>query len=69
MKVRWPDAFDVVKEIGCSLPYVEAATRYDGAPVVKAHGLFLAGLAMHASAEAGILVMRAEYEEREDRGG
>jgi hypothetical protein len=36
MKVRWPGAFDVVKEFGCGLPNVEATTRYDGAPVLKA---------------------------------
>jgi hypothetical protein len=65
MKVRWPAAFDVVKELGCTLPNVEAATRYDGAPVLKAHGVFMAGLAMHASAEPGTLVVRAEFEERE----
>ena len=65
MKVRLPSAFDVVKELGCSLPNVEAATRYDGSPVLKAHGVFMAGLAMHASAEPDTLVVRAEFEERE----
>lgn len=65
MKVRWPGAFDVVKELGCGLPNVEATTRYDGAPVLKAHGVFMAGLAMHASAEPDTLVVRAEFEERE----
>lgn len=64
-KVRWPGVFDVVKELGCSLPNVEATTRYDGAPVLKAHGVFKAGLAMHASAEPDTLVVRAEFEERE----
>jgi hypothetical protein len=65
MKARWPGAFDVVKELGCSLPNVEATTRYDGAPVLKAHGVFMAGLAMHESAEPDTLVVRAEFEERE----
>jgi hypothetical protein len=65
MKVRWPRAFDVVRELGCSLPNVEATTRYDGAPVLKAHGVFMAGLAMHASAEPDTLVVRTEFEERE----
>jgi hypothetical protein len=65
MKVRLPGAFDVVKELGCSLPNVEATTRYDGSPVLKAHGVFMAGLAMHASAEPDTLVVRAEFEERE----
>ena len=65
MKIRWPRAFDVVRELGCSLPNVEATTRYDGSPVLKAHGMFMAGLAMHASAEPDTLVVRAEFEERE----
>ena len=65
VKVRWPGAFDVVRELGCSLPNVEATTRYDGAPVLKAHGVFMAGLAMHESAEPDTLVVRAEFEERE----
>jgi hypothetical protein len=47
------------------LPNVEVTTRYDGAPVLKAHGVFMAGLAMHASAEPDTLVVRAEFEERE----
>jgi hypothetical protein len=65
VKIRRPGVFDVVKELGCSLPNVEATTRYDGAPVLKAHGVFIAGLAMHASAEPDTLVVRAEFEERE----
>jgi hypothetical protein len=65
LKVRWPGAFDVVKELGCNLPNVEATTRYGGSPVLKAHGVFMAGLAMHASAEPDTLVVRAEIEERE----
>jgi hypothetical protein len=65
MKVRWPGAFDVVKELGCGLPNVEATTRYDGSPALKAHGVFMAGLAMHASAEPDTLVVLAEFEERE----
>jgi hypothetical protein len=65
MTARRPGGFDVVKELGCSLPNVEATTRYDGAPVLKAHGVFMAGLAMHASAEPDTLVVRAEFEERE----
>lgn len=65
MKARWPDAFDIVKKLGCSLPNVEATTTYDGAPVLKVHGVFRAGLAMHSSAEPDTLVLRAEFEERE----
>jgi hypothetical protein len=65
MKARWPDAFDIVNELGCSLPDVEATTKFDGAPVLKVHGVFMAGLAMHASAELGTLVVRGEFAERE----
>src|SRR5215469_7056619 len=65
LKVRWPGAFEVVKELGCTLPNVDATTRYGGSPVLKAHGVFMAGLAMHASAEPDTLVVRAEIEERE----
>jgi len=57
--------FDIVKELGCSLPNVEATTRYDGSPVLKVHGVFMAGLAMHASAQPNTLVVRTEFEERE----
>jgi hypothetical protein len=64
MKARWADAFDIVKELGCSLPNVETTTRYDGSPVLKVQGIFMAGLAMHASAEPDTLVVRAEFEER-----
>jgi len=41
MKARWPDAFDIVKELGCSLPTVEATTKYDRSPVLKVHGVFI----------------------------
>jgi len=65
MRARWPNAFDIVKELGCSLPNVEATTKYDGSPVLKVRGVFMAGLAMHASAEPDTLVVRAELEDRE----
>lgn len=65
MKTRWPVAFEMVRELGCSLPNVQATTRYDGAPVLKVHGVFMAGLAMHPSAEPNTLVVRAGLEERE----
>jgi hypothetical protein len=61
---RQPSAFDVVRTIGLTLPDVEAVTRYDGAPVLKVAGVFMAGLATHASAEPNTLVVRAELEDR-----
>src|SRR5205814_5625562 len=44
---------------------VEAVTRYDGTPVLKVAGVFMAGLATHPSAEPNTLVVRADLEERE----
>ena len=58
-------AFDVVSALGLELAGVKAATKYDGSPVLKVEGRFMAGLAMHASAEAETLVVRAGREERE----
>ena len=46
-----PNAFDIVKKVGVALPHVEATTRYDGSPVLKVAGVFMAGLASHSSAE------------------
>ena len=45
------DAFEVVKAVGLTLPDVEAATKYDGSPVLKRGGSFMAGIATHPSAE------------------
>src|SRR5437762_6575226 len=59
-----PRAFDTVRELGRSLPNVEATTRYDGSPVLKVRGCFMAGLAMHRSAEPKTLVVRVDLEER-----
>jgi hypothetical protein len=57
--------FAVVRAVGLALPDVEAATKYDGSPMLKVRGSFMAGLAMHPSADAGTLVVRADVEERE----
>lgn len=59
------DRFDLVKEIGLKLPGVEAVVRYDGSPVLKAGGSFMAGIATDESAEADSLVVRCGYEDRE----
>jgi len=58
-------AFDTVTKVGLTLPDVEAATKYDGSPLLKAGGCFMAGLATHRSAEPGTLVVRMDIEERE----
>jgi hypothetical protein len=58
-------AFDIVRSVGLALPDVEATTKYDGSPVLKVDGIFMAGLAMHPSAEPDTLVVRAGLEDRE----
>ena len=57
--------FDIVRTVGLQLPGVEAAAKYDGSPVLKVGGCFMAGLAMHPSAEPDTLVVRARFEDRE----
>jgi len=59
------DAFEAVRTVGLALPDVEATTQYDGSPVLKVRGSFMAGLATHRSAEPETLVGRAAFEERE----
>jgi hypothetical protein len=59
------DPFETVRTVGLALPDVEATTKYDGSPVLKMGGCFMAGLATHRSAEPGTLVVRAGFEERE----
>jgi len=59
------DPFETVRTVGLALPDVEATTKYDGSPVLKAGGSFMAGLATHRSAEPETLVVRVGLEERE----
>jgi hypothetical protein len=59
------NAFDIVRTVGLAMPDVEATTRYDGSPVLKRGGAFMAGLASHPSAEPDTLVVRSGYEERD----
>ena len=58
------DLFDIVRTVGLDLPDVEAATKYDGSPMLKVGGSFMAGLATHRSAEPGTLVVRCDLEAR-----
>ena len=58
------DSFAAVKAVGLTFPDVEAVIRYDGSPVLKARGCFMAGLASHESAEPGSLVVRVNLDER-----
>jgi len=57
-------SFAIVRDVGITVPGVEAATRYDGTPVLQLHGIFVAGLATHRSAERNSLVVRVDLEER-----
>jgi hypothetical protein len=59
------DIFETVRTVGLALPHVEAATKYDGSPMLKARGSFMAGLATHRSAGPETLVVRIGLEERE----
>ena len=59
------DPFEMVRAVGLALPDVEATTKYDGSPMLKLGGCFMAGLATHPSAEPDTLVVRVGYEERE----
>jgi hypothetical protein len=60
-----PDPFATVRTVGLTLPDVEATTKYDGSPVLKLGGSFMAGLATHCSAEPETLVVRVDFEDRE----
>lgn len=57
--------FDEVKAAALRLPEVEASEKYDGSPVLKAGGSFLAGIATDESADADTLIVRMEHEERQ----
>jgi hypothetical protein len=57
--------FAAVESIGLTLPGVEKAIRYDGSPVLRIEGCFMAGLATHPSAEPATLVVRADFDERD----
>jgi hypothetical protein len=54
-----------VTTMALCMPGVEASRRYDGSTVLKARGTFLAGIAMHPSAEPHTLVVRHGLEERD----
>jgi hypothetical protein len=58
------DAFGVVRDLGLAWPDVRAETKYDGSPVLKCRGCFMAGMAMHASAEPDTLVVRVGLDDR-----
>ena len=57
----------VVRMIGAAWPDVTSATRYDGSPVLRIDGCFMAGLATHA--EPDTLVVRADPAQRAGHHG
>jgi hypothetical protein len=70
-----PITFDTVTEIARAFPDIERVTKYDGSPVLKVHGSFVAGLGTHESvrrrpgavtgqADADTLVVRMDLDER-----
>jgi hypothetical protein len=64
-RLRRADAFESVRIVGLTFPEVESAIRYDGSPILKAAGCFMAGLASHPSAEPGTLVVRMDFNDRD----
>jgi hypothetical protein len=64
-KPQWPEAFAIVRRVGLSLPDVTEETKYDGTPVLKAGGSFMAGVATDEDADADSLVVRCTFEDRE----
>ena len=57
------NSFDTVTSVGLLLPGVEATTKYDGSPVSKLGGCFMAGVATHSSAEPDTMVVRVDRED------
>jgi hypothetical protein len=55
--------FDVVREIGLTLPDVVESTMY-GAPALKVHGKLLACVPVNRSAEPNCAVFRIDFERR-----
>jgi hypothetical protein len=61
---RW-DAFGIVRTVGLTWPDVEAATKYDGSPVLRCQGCFMAGMALDTVAEPDTLVVRIDPDQRQ----
>jgi hypothetical protein len=61
---RW-DAFDTVRDVARTWPDVEAAIKYDGSPVLRCRGCFMAGMALDTVAEPDTLVVRVARDDRQ----
>jgi hypothetical protein len=57
--------FDAVRKMGLTLPEVEEGKIY-GSPALKVRGRMFACLAVHRSAEPNTLVVRMEFDRRDD---
>ena len=57
-------AFRAVADAAVGLPGVDLGTRYDGSPVLRFDGRYLAGFAIHPSAEPNSLVVKTDPDER-----
>jgi hypothetical protein len=57
--------FDLVRKLAGSLPDVEESTMY-GAPALKVRGKMFACMASHKSAEPGSLVVRIDFDQRDE---
>ena len=51
-------------DVARALPGVELGGKYDGSPILRLGGCFMAGAATHASAEPESLVVRVDLDER-----
>jgi hypothetical protein len=60
-----PPDYERVFAIGLQLPGATRERRYDGSPVLRANGCFVAGIASHRSAEPDSIVVRCALEDRE----
>jgi hypothetical protein len=59
------DGFDLVRKLARSLPDVEESTMY-GTPALKVRGKMFACIASHKSAEPGTLVVRMDFDQRDE---
>ena len=62
---RTPTHFDTVRQIALALPGVEEGTAY-GSPAFKVDGKMFACIAVNRSAEPNTLVVRMEFDERDE---
>lgn len=60
-----PIGFDAVRKIGLTLPGAEESTAY-GSPALKVNGRMFACMAVHKSAEPNSLVVRVDFEQRNE---